>query len=108
CPNWLYVRPVSMMPSRRRWRNRIGNLNVGDGPEKGVAIGPNIDKKAVAKVKEHITDACAMGAQVVAGGEQHGRGGLFFTPPVPTAVAGDESRARRQFGLVAPPFRFRP
>ncbi|BCH19176.1 hypothetical protein MesoLjLa_60270 [Mesorhizobium sp. L-2-11] len=59
-----------------------------------MAIGPNIDEKAVAKVKEHITDACAVGAQVVPGGEQHGRGGLFFTPPVPTAVTQEMKVAR--------------
>ncbi|RWM67953.1 MAG: hypothetical protein EOR99_31445 [Mesorhizobium sp.] len=40
----------------------------------------------MAKVKEHITNAFATGVQVVARGERHGRGGLFFATPVLRAV----------------------
>ncbi len=58
-------------------------------------------------MKEHIADACAMGAQVVAGGEPHERGGLFFTPTILTDVTQEMKVAREEtFGPVAPLFRF--
>ena len=38
--------------------------------------------KAVEKVEEHIADAVAKGAKVIAGGKRHALGGSFFEPTV--------------------------
>src|SRR3546814_10759868 len=49
-------------------------LQVAPGNEKGAEIGPLIDDKAVAKVREHIADAVSHGARVVTGGASHALG----------------------------------
>jgi succinate-semialdehyde dehydrogenase/glutarate-semialdehyde dehydrogenase len=72
-----------------------------------VTVGPLISNSAVEKVEEHIADATAKGAKVLAGGKRHALGGTFFEPTILTGVtrsmmvASDET-----FGPVAPLFRF--
>lgn len=82
-------------------------LKVGDGLAAGVQQGPLIDKLAVEKVEEHIADAKAHGARVLAGGVRHPLGGTFFEPTVLTGVTDAMKIAREEtFGPVAPLFRF--
>jgi succinate-semialdehyde dehydrogenase/glutarate-semialdehyde dehydrogenase len=82
-------------------------LKVGDGMEAGVEQGPLIDMRAVEKVEEHIADAIAKGAKVVAGGKRHSLGKTFFEPTILTGVGGDAKLAREEtFGPLAPVFRF--
>lgn len=57
-------------------------IKVGDGFEAGVNQGPMIDAQAVAKVQEHVADALAQGARLLAGGQQHSAGALFYEPTV--------------------------
>ena len=69
-------------------------LRVGPGFSGGVEQGPLIDMAAVEKVEDHIRDAVAGGASVVAGGKRHPLGGTFFEPTVMTrGHPGHESRA---------------
>jgi succinate-semialdehyde dehydrogenase / glutarate-semialdehyde dehydrogenase len=83
-------------------------LKVGNGLEEGVTQGPLIDDKAVAKVEEHIADALAKGARVVAGGKRHALGGSFFEPTVLADVTPAMAVAREEtFGPLSPLFRFR-
>jgi succinate-semialdehyde dehydrogenase/glutarate-semialdehyde dehydrogenase len=59
-------------------------------------------------VEEHIADAVAKGAKVVAGGRRHALGGTFFEPTLLTEVTPAMKLAREEtFGPVAPLFRFR-
>ncbi|MGO8315971.1 aldehyde dehydrogenase family protein, partial [Rhizobium ruizarguesonis] len=57
-------------------------LKVGEGTQMGVTIGQLIDADAIAKVEDHISDAVAKGAKVVAGGKRQSLGGTFFEPTV--------------------------
>ncbi|ADG18149.1 succinic semialdehyde dehydrogenase [Paraburkholderia atlantica] len=82
-------------------------LKVGNGMEEGVVQGPLINEDAVLKVEEHISDALAKGARVVAGGKRHKLGGFFFEPTVLTDVPHDALVfSEETFGPVAPLFRF--
>ena len=82
-------------------------LKVGNGLETGVQQGPLIDEKAVLKVEEHIRDALAKGAKIVAGGSRHKLGGTFFEPTVLTGVTHDMVVARDEtFGPLSPVFKF--
>ena len=82
-------------------------LKVGNGLEAGVQQGPLIDEKAVLKVEEHIADALAKGAKIVAGGSRHKLGGTFFEPTVLTGVTHDMVVARDEtFGPLSPVFKF--
>ncbi|NHN39908.1 NAD-dependent succinate-semialdehyde dehydrogenase [Pseudomaricurvus alcaniphilus] len=85
----------------------VNALIVGDGFEDGVQQGPLIDDAAVAKVKEHIEDAVAKGATIVAGGKAHAKGGRFFEPTVLANVNQDMKICHEEtFGPVAPLIRF--
>ncbi|QIX28364.1 NAD-dependent succinate-semialdehyde dehydrogenase [Nocardioides sp. JQ2195] len=79
---------------------RMGALTVGRGQDDGVDVGPLIDEKAVAGVKELVDEAVEAGATKVVGGEVDGN---FFPPTVLTDVPA-EARINREeiFGPVAP------
>lgn len=82
-------------------------LVVGDGLAEGTQIGPLINDAAVSKAEEHIADATARGARIVAGGSRHARGGRFFQPTVLADVTQDMLITREEtFGPVAPVIRF--
>ncbi len=85
----------------------VAKLQVGNGMEPGVTQGPLINADAVAKVEEHIADALARGATLLAGGKRHARGGNFFEPTILTDVPATALAFREEtFGPVAPLFRF--
>jgi succinate-semialdehyde dehydrogenase/glutarate-semialdehyde dehydrogenase len=91
-----------------RLAQRATQLKVGNGLEAGVQIGPLIDAAAVQKVEQHLRDAVAQGAHVLAGGQRHALGGSFFEPTVVSGVHGDMAIAREEtFGPVLPLVRFR-
>jgi succinate-semialdehyde dehydrogenase / glutarate-semialdehyde dehydrogenase len=91
----------------RKLADAVAKLKVGSGFEPGVAQGPLIDMKAVAKVEEHVADAVAKGGKVVVGGSRHALGGSFFQPTVIANVTSDMLVAREEtFGPMAPVFRF--
>jgi len=65
--------------------------------------GPLIDKAAVEKVEEHISDALAKGAKLLTGGKRHALGGTFFEPTVLANVNTTMKVTREEtFGPVAP------
>ncbi len=82
-------------------------LVLGNGLDPGVQQGPLIDAKAAAKVEEHIRDALAKGAKIVAGGKRHALGGAFFEPTVLTCVTPEMMVAREEtFGPLSAVFKF--
>jgi succinate-semialdehyde dehydrogenase/glutarate-semialdehyde dehydrogenase len=90
-----------------RLAEAVGLLKVGDGLEGDTKIGPLIDEKAIAKVEEHVADAIAKGAKLIAGGKRVGKVGTFFAPTVLTNVTADMLPMREEtFGPVAPLVRF--
>jgi succinate-semialdehyde dehydrogenase/glutarate-semialdehyde dehydrogenase len=90
-----------------RLAERSRALKVGNGLEQGVQIGPLIDGAAVEKLEQHLGDALAGGAEVIAGGRRHALGGSFFEPTVLTKVTRDMMIARDEtFGPVMPLVRF--
>jgi succinate-semialdehyde dehydrogenase/glutarate-semialdehyde dehydrogenase len=85
----------------------VAKLKVGSGVETGVTQGPLINADAVAKVADHVADAVAGGAKVVAGGKRHGASGNFYEPTILTGVTTAMKVAREEtFGPVAALFRF--
>jgi succinate-semialdehyde dehydrogenase/glutarate-semialdehyde dehydrogenase len=87
---------------------KVRQLKVGNGMDANVTQGPLIDKSAVEKVEEHISDALAKGARVVTGGKRHALGGTFFEPTILVDVKPDMKVAHEEtFGPLAPLFRFR-
>jgi succinate-semialdehyde dehydrogenase / glutarate-semialdehyde dehydrogenase len=65
-------------------------LNVGNGLEAGVQVGPMFEASAVAKTAELVEDARAKGAKVLTGGARSTRfsKGFWFEPTVVREVTG--------------------
>jgi len=108
CANRLLVQDGVYEAFAAKLAARVKTLQVGAGIEAGVVQGPLIDEQALAKVEEHVADAVARGARVLAGGKRHARGGTFYEPTVLADVTPDMRCAREEtFGPVAPLFRFK-
>ncbi|WP_220266704.1 NAD-dependent succinate-semialdehyde dehydrogenase [Enterobacter sp. Colony194] len=85
----------------------VNQLKVGNGLEEGVIVGPLIEKAGVDKVREHVEDAIAKGAKVLAGGKAHELGGNFWQPTVLIDASDDMKLAQEEtFGPLAACFRF--
>ncbi len=107
CANRMYVHEAVYDEFSRRLTMAVATLRVGEGLSGTSDQGPLIDANALAKVEEHIADAQAKGARVLAGGTRHMLGGTFFQPTVLADVDADMLIAKEEtFGPVAPLFRF--
>jgi succinate-semialdehyde dehydrogenase / glutarate-semialdehyde dehydrogenase len=107
CANRILVQDGIHDAYVERFARETQALRVGDGFDEGVEQGPLIDDRALAKVREHVADAVAHGAEVVVGGREHALGGTFYEPTVLTGATADmRIAAEETFGPVAPVFRF--
>jgi succinate-semialdehyde dehydrogenase/glutarate-semialdehyde dehydrogenase len=108
CANRLLVQEGVHEEFARKLAEAVGRLRIGDGLKGATDQGPLIDANAVAKVEEHVADAVAKGAKVLAGGKRHALGGTFFEPTILTGVTSQMLVAREEtFGPVAPLFKFK-
>jgi succinate-semialdehyde dehydrogenase/glutarate-semialdehyde dehydrogenase len=108
CANRIYVQDGVYDAFAAKLAERLKGLKVGKGTDAGVNVGPLIDEQGIAKVEEHVADAVAKGAKVVAGGKRSALGGRFYEPTLLTGVTSDMKVAREEtFGPVAPLFRFK-
>ncbi|MBX3717706.1 MAG: NADP-dependent succinate-semialdehyde dehydrogenase [Burkholderiales bacterium] len=108
CANRIYVQDGVYDAFAAKLAERLKGLKVGKGTDAGVNVGPLIDEQGLAKVEEHVADAVAKGAKVVAGGKRSSLGGRFYEPTLLTGVTNDMKVSREEtFGPVAPLFRFK-
>ena len=106
CANRLYVQDGVYDEFVRKLAEKTKTLKVGNGFEAGVTTGPLIDDAGIAKVEQHVADALAKGAKVLAGGKKIGD--RFFEPTVLANASSGMLCAREEtFGPVAPVFRFK-
>ena len=106
CANRIYVQSGVYTEFTKRFKTAVEAMKVGDGFE-GADLGPLISNPALAKVKEHISDALAKGAVIVTGGKPHELGGTFFQPTILTGVTQDMQVSKEEtFGPMAPLFEF--
>ncbi len=107
CANRILVQDGVYEAFADKLATAVAGLKVGNGLEEGTSQGPLIDMNALLKVEEHVADAQAKGAAVIAGGARHDLGGTFYQPTVLTGVTTDMKVTREEtFGPVAPLFRF--
>ncbi len=105
CANRMYVQAGIFDAFVARLAAKAGVLQVGNGFDDGVQLGPLIDDEAAAKVQRHIEDALSHGATLVTGGTQIGA--RLFAPTVLAPATSQMLCAREEtFGPVAPVFRF--
>lgn len=65
CANRVYVQKSIADTFSEKLAARVNALQVGNGMDDGVTMGPLIDHKAVEKVKRHVDDAIARGARSI-------------------------------------------
>ena len=78
-------------------------LNVGNGLEEGVKMGPLAHDRRLTAIEGFVADAVENGAKVLTGGKRKGNKGYFFEPTVMTNVS-NEARIMNEepFGPLAP------
>ena len=107
CTNRFYVQDGVYDEFVAKLADRVKQLRVGYGLDEDTDIGPLIDAAAVEKVEEHLQDAIAGGARVLAGGKRSDRGGTFFEPTVVADVKPSMQLAIEEtFGPLAGIIRF--
>jgi succinate-semialdehyde dehydrogenase / glutarate-semialdehyde dehydrogenase len=107
CTNRFYVQDAVYDEFVGKLAARVKAMKVGYGMDPGVDAGPLIDEAAVEKVEEHLKDALAGGAKLLAGGHRSPLGGTFFEPTVIADVKADMKLAREEtFGPLAGVIRF--
>jgi acyl-CoA reductase-like NAD-dependent aldehyde dehydrogenase len=79
-------------------------LNVGHGEDRETDVGPMIHERQLRVVEEHVEDAKARGARVLAGGSRFSELGKNFYRPTVLADVTPEMRIAREetFGPVLP------
>jgi succinate-semialdehyde dehydrogenase/glutarate-semialdehyde dehydrogenase len=107
CTNRLYVQRSVAEKLQQKVAELTAALKVGNGAEPGVQVGPLIDEKGFAKVEDHVKDAVAKGAKVLAGGKpvelNGGLKGHFYQPTVLANATGDmKVMYEETFGPVLP------
>jgi len=101
----LLVHENIYQPFMERFKARAANLKVGPTSNNDNVIGPLINDKQAAKVKDQIDDALAKGATAEVGGGVEGR---FVSPTVLTGITPDMKVYREEtFGPVVPVIPFR-
>lgn len=108
CANRLFAQEGIYHEFVNKLSQAVHRQKVGSGLEKGVTIGPLINRKALEKVERLVGDAVAKGAKVLAGGKRHSLGGTFYEPTVLAGASTDMALSREEiFGPVAPVFSFK-
>ena len=107
CTNRFYVQDGVYDEFVGKLAERVKGLKVGYSMDAGTDIGAMIDEKAVEKVEEHLEDAIAGGAEVLAGGARSDLGGSYFCPTVVANVKpGMKLAVEETFGPLAGVIRF--
>ncbi len=107
CPNRVYVQSKVYGNFLEKLSARVSALVVGPASDSKSQIGPMINAKAIAKIEEHVNDAVARGARVLAGGkrlftEQRAES-TYFAPTVLADVDPSSKCFHEEtFGPVAP------
>jgi len=108
CANRILVQEGVYDAFAQKLKAKVETLKVGNGLGSDITQGPLIDKAGLEKVEEHVADAVAKGAKVLAGGKRHALGGTFYEPTILTDVTTDmKVTIEETFGPVAPLFKFK-
>ncbi|KLK93265.1 succinate-semialdehyde dehydrogenase [Microvirga vignae] len=108
CANRIYVQESVAEAFAEKLAAKAKSLKLGRGTEAGVAMGPLIDDRAVAKMEDHVQDALAKGGKVLVGGKRSELGGTFFEPTVMTGITQSMKVTKEEtFAPLAPIITFK-
>ena len=107
CANRVYVQESIKDKFLDVFVKKVAELNVGNGMDEGVDIGPLINKKALEKVQALLKDALDKGATLITGGSTNGASELTYNPTVITDISAEMDIASEEiFGPIATIFTF--
>ena len=92
CANRVYVQKSIADSFAEKLAARVNALQVGNGMDEGMTMGPLIDHRAVGKVQRHVDDAIARGATCITNPEpvsQKLNTNCFFPPTVLRGVTAE-------------------
>jgi len=107
CTNRVFIHANIYDVFKAKFVEKVNQLNVGEGTQEDVQIGPVITQKALGDISALVKDALEQGATADVGAEQLQREGNFYPPTVLSDVTHDMSIAQSEiFGPVAPLIKF--
>ncbi|KAI9929383.1 hypothetical protein MW887_000852 [Aspergillus wentii] len=107
CANRPYVQKNMAKAFTAKLVEKVAALKTGPGLEQSTSQGPLVNKSAVDKVREHITDAVSKGAKLESGGNAPTSEGFFHTPTVLSGVNSTMIVSKEEtFGPLAPILEF--
>jgi succinate-semialdehyde dehydrogenase / glutarate-semialdehyde dehydrogenase len=108
CTNRFLIQDGVYDAFAEKYMASVNKLNVGNGLDEGVNVGPLIDEEAISKVRRLQEDAVAMGAKVTLGGERLARAGTFYAPTVLLDVTPEMTVSSEEiFGPISSLMRFK-
>jgi succinate-semialdehyde dehydrogenase/glutarate-semialdehyde dehydrogenase len=107
-PTRFYVQEPIYNRFLARFTEYAKGLKVGDGLEKGVAMGPLANARRIDAMESFVADAKERGGKIAAGGTRRGNQGYFFEPTVITDLPDDSKLMTQEpFGPLAPVVTFK-
>ena len=107
-PTRFYVQEPVYGRFLARFTEYAKSLKVGDGLEKGVAMGPLANARRIDAMDSFVNDARNRGGKVVTGGSRRGNQGYFYEPTVITDLPDDcKLMTQEPFGPLAPVVTFK-
>jgi succinate-semialdehyde dehydrogenase/glutarate-semialdehyde dehydrogenase len=102
-PTRFYVQEPIYGRFLARFTEYAKSLKLGDGLEKGVAMGPLANARRIDIMESFVNDAKDRGGKVVTGGQRRGNQGYFYEPTVITDLPDDSKLMTQEpFGPLAP------
>ncbi|WP_209124840.1 NAD-dependent succinate-semialdehyde dehydrogenase [Alkalihalobacillus sp. BA299] len=104
CANRIFVQNSIAEEFTEKFSLAVKDLKIGNGLDKGVTIGPLIDKSALDKVEGQIKEAVEKGGEIVIGGKKLlSEKGHFFEPTILKNATDDMLCMNEEtFGPLAP------
>jgi len=102
CTNRIFVQSGVLAEFTEKFVAAVKALQVGNGVDEGITIGPMISANAVQNVAKLVDESLSAGAKVVLGGKK-GQGENFYQPTILTGVTNTMPIAFNEiFGPVSP------
>ena len=103
CANRIYVQRGVYQTFAEKLVEKTKALQIGNGLDAGVQVGPIINAEGMAKIERHLADATSKGAKILTGGTKLEGVGQFIEPAVLANVTSDMQIVHEEtFGPVAP------
>ena len=102
-PTRFYVQEPVYDRFLERFTAFANAINLGDGLEQGVTMGPLANARRLDAMEAIVNDSKSRGGKIVTGGKRRGNQGYFFEPTVITGVPDDSKiMTEEPFGPLAP------